>query len=438
MLATFTTTRKELNATLSRLSATVPARSPKEILQNVKLAINGAVEFSGTDMEGQATEIVRAVDCQHVADKVLALANLMELKRAIGTGGGSVTLHVTPKGCLKIDGLQLAEQPATDEFPYVNHCDSELSTGAAYVRAERLRELLTRTVFCCDVESSRYALGGVKLELQQLGDDNAAGTFLRAIGTDGRRLSIDHIGDEPAELDGGIIPQRAAVVVSRMASVADTVLVESITLPIDEPVATGGAGDSSEVESDAQEESDAQASAWRWPNLATYFRFEFLDASGLTVGRYSTRCVDGRFPDWRQVIPAELAPVATVDASELLAVAKRAMLTTDDDESRFTRCVTMGARPGALLIVNRNKCTGQKFGKRAENHSTGCYRHFQACVNCSFIVDVAKHAGESRVVVSTSNPECASTAPVVFTMDTWRHIVMPLARDRRAKRNASA
>ena len=44
-----------------------------------------------------------------------------------------------------------------------------------------LRELIRRTVFATDNESSRYALGGVKLEF---GDDN-----ITAVGTDGRRLA---------------------------------------------------------------------------------------------------------------------------------------------------------------------------------------------------------------------------------------------------------
>ena len=49
------------------------------------------------------------------------------------------------------------------------------------ISARLLRELIRRTVFATDNESSRYALGGVKLEF---GDDSVT-----AIGTDGRRLA---------------------------------------------------------------------------------------------------------------------------------------------------------------------------------------------------------------------------------------------------------
>ena len=43
------------------------------------------------------------------------------------------------------------------------------------------REMVKRTVFATDPESSRYALGGVLLEMED--------TSVTAVGTDGRRLA---------------------------------------------------------------------------------------------------------------------------------------------------------------------------------------------------------------------------------------------------------
>jgi DNA polymerase-3 subunit beta len=49
------------------------------------------------------------------------------------------------------------------------------------VPARLFRELIRRTIFATDTESSRYALGGVLLEM----DENK----ITAVGTDGRRLA---------------------------------------------------------------------------------------------------------------------------------------------------------------------------------------------------------------------------------------------------------
>ena len=65
-----------------------------------------------------------------------------------------------------------------DEFPNVASFEEE-----AYheVSARLFRELIRRTLFATDVESSRYALGGVLLEF--------ATDRITAVATDGRRLA---------------------------------------------------------------------------------------------------------------------------------------------------------------------------------------------------------------------------------------------------------
>ena len=65
-----------------------------------------------------------------------------------------------------------------DEFPEVANFDDQ---DYFEINANVLQELIKRTLFATDSESSRYALGGVLLEM----DDKT----ITAVGTDGRRLA---------------------------------------------------------------------------------------------------------------------------------------------------------------------------------------------------------------------------------------------------------
>ena len=85
---------------------------------------------------------------------------------------------------------------------------SPSSAKRAYyeVSARLFRELIRRTIFATDNESSRYALGGVKLEWK----DN----MLTAVGTDGRRLAkmegpAQAVGQPAPFGDVTVVPTRA-------------------------------------------------------------------------------------------------------------------------------------------------------------------------------------------------------------------------------------
>ena len=98
-----------------------------------------------------------------------------------------------------------------DEFPAVAAFDAE---KCHRLPARLLRELLRRTVFATDTESSRYALGGVLLELSSDG--------IIGVGTDGRRLARQ---EGPAEsvaghetADNTVIPTRAGTCPVRNAA----------------------------------------------------------------------------------------------------------------------------------------------------------------------------------------------------------------------------
>ena len=106
-----------------------------------------------------------------------------------------------------------AENP--QEFPAV----AEFNESAYHeLSARLLRELIRRTIFATDNESSRYALGGVLLEM---GTEKITG-----VGTDGRRLAKMEV---PARAVGGhqsgdsmtIVPTKAMQLIERALTDGD-------------------------------------------------------------------------------------------------------------------------------------------------------------------------------------------------------------------------
>ena len=86
------------------------------------------------------------------------------------------------------------------------------------VPARLLRELIHRTVFATDPESTRYALGGVLLEMGE--------QTIVAVGTDGRRLAkmegpAISVGDHENSDSTSIVPTKAMQLIERAISPDD-------------------------------------------------------------------------------------------------------------------------------------------------------------------------------------------------------------------------
>ena len=142
-----------------------------------------------------------------------------------------------------------------DEFPSVEEFDDK-----AYleVPALILKELIRRTLFATDTESSRYALGGVLLELDK--------ETITAVGTDGRRL---------AKMEGGV------KTVGSYKGTDSMTIVPSKSMQLIDRAIVGDA--------------EASVQVVARPNDI------LLKSANATI--YS-RLVDGRFPKWRDVIPS--------------------------------------------------------------------------------------------------------------------------------------
>ena len=361
--------REQLLHAFQTVAAVAPVRSPKPILQNVKLdATDKLVELTATDLEIGIRHIVAGVDLQSPGSVVLPSARFGSILRE----SSDQTLHLESDGtATKVVGERSrfrlsAEDPR--EFPVVAEFDAP---KACELPGRLLRELVRRTAFATDNESSRYALGGVKLEL--------ADGEITAVGTDGRRLA-KMVGPVAGDLGADqtiIVPTRAMH------------LIERAVMPSDDAVRVAVRGN------------------------------EFLVASETVT--ISARLLEGRFPDWRKVFPESGGLKLDLAVGATLTAVRQAAIVTSEE----SRGIDFTFENGLLVLSGLAAEVGQSRVELPIGYEGD---GLTITLDPRFMVDFLKVLDPEKTF--SLEVRDAESAAVLSTDDGYGYVIMPLARDR--------
>ena len=172
--------RPSLATAFQVVNGVIPSRTPKEILKNVKLQVaDSKATLIGTDQEVGIRYEIPGVEIEAEGEVLLPANRVISILRELTDDGVELSLEddaILVRGGHSEFRLGI-QDPA--EFPPVAAFDAERYHT---IPGNVLREAIRRTIFATDVESTRYALGGVLLELQ------ADSMTLAA--TDSRRLAV--------------------------------------------------------------------------------------------------------------------------------------------------------------------------------------------------------------------------------------------------------
>jgi DNA polymerase-3 subunit beta len=274
---------------------------------------------------------------------------------------------ITGKHCeFKLPG----ENP--DEFPQVAAFAEEKYHE---VPARLFKELVHRTIFATDTESSRYALGGVLLEFEP--------DKITAVGTDGRRLAKM---EGPAQSVGGhrsaegttIAPSRSMQLIERALADADA---------------------------EVQLAARTNDLLVRSPRATVY-----------------TRLVEGRFPKWQDVFPKRREAVQIEIAVGPMHAALRQAAVVSSEESRGID-FTFGE--GSLVLAG---LTAEVGSSRVEFPIPYEGAPIVVTLDHRFVADFLKVLESEKVF--TVEIENAESAALFTTDDGYGYVVMPLSRDR--------
>ncbi|RMF40720.1 MAG: DNA polymerase III subunit beta [Planctomycetota bacterium] len=364
--------RERLTSAFQVAASVVSTKSPKDILQNVKVETgDGELTLMAS---GAETGVRIQVPEVEVIEPGKALFHVERVGRVLRESSDEKLEFETKDNNLFVRGIYAEIRIPTanpDEYPtipgFTEESYHELPAGT-------FREMVRRTAFATDQESARFALGGVLFEMT---DDKVV-----AVGTDGRRLAVvegagTSVGGHKTEGNATIIPTKSLVLMERSIS-------------------------------------DEEAPV----HLAVHGNEVLFRTNNCTI---NARLVEGRFPNWRQVIPDRTDSVQIdVNVGPLLSSIRQAAVVADKE----TRGLDMIFGDGTLLMTASHAEQGES---RVELPIDYTGDKVAVKLDYRFIIDFLKVLEpETRVKLDI---ESSKSPAVLKTDDGYTYIVMPMALD---------
>ena len=369
--------RPALAAALQVVGGVVPSRTPKEILKNVKLQVaGGKATLLGTDAEIGVRYEIPGVEIESEGETLLPAARAMAIIRELVEDKVDISLDADAVWIkTEKSEFRLSAQDAS-EFPPVAEFDDERYYA---IPGKSLRDAIKRTAFATDAESSRYALGGVLLELGREKVTLAA--------TDTRRLAVFEI---PCRCHGGDQPDNPAPVIPTKAL---SLIERSI------PDASGDAGGGEAL-------------------LAVHANEALVKVGSSTI--YS-RLVEGRFPKYRDVMPAKAQTTVELLVGPFYSAIRQAQIVTEED----SRGVDFRFASGLLTLTSKSADVGQSVIQLPISYDGA---ELAILFDPRFIADFLRVLEPERQI--RLDLIDAESAAVFRTDDAYTYVVMPLSRDR--------
>ncbi len=247
-----TVSHKLLASAFGLAASVAPTRSAKEVLNHVKIIADAdQVWLIATDLESGLRIPVSGAEILTQGSALLSTARMGAILREWSED--YITIEVDGYSVLVTGVYSRFTLPTANPMEYPSINTPPEKEGYTTLPARGLAEAIKRTVFACDIDSTRFALGGVLMLMD--GADSSV------VGTDGRRLACTTMAGKTTGKvgDGGpIVPMKSANVLMRMLDGAESVK------------ATFGFSE-----------------CWFETDRGTFW----------------CRLLEGRFPAWKQVIP---------------------------------------------------------------------------------------------------------------------------------------
>ncbi|MBS0204079.1 MAG: DNA polymerase III subunit beta [Planctomycetes bacterium] len=364
--------RASLTSAFQTVAGVVPSRTTKDILKNVKLQVaGGKVTLIGTDSEIGMRCDVPDVVAESSGEALLPTARVLSVLRELTDD--VVKLEITSDAiwirCGYSEFRLSAEDPA-DFPPVATFGDEEYFS----LTAGTLRQLIRRTIFATDTESTRYALGGIQIEFTP-----ERATFAA---TDSRRLAVVSgdckvVGSAPLPASPPVVPSKAMTLIER-----------SLT--------------------------DGEAEV----HIAIHPNDIAVRCGGTTI---TSQLVQGRFPDWRKVVPTSFSAKIDMVVAPFYGAIRQAMIVTSEE----SRGVDFIFTTGTLKLSSQAADIGQS---KVEMPIAYDGEEVKITFDPRYVADFLKSLDSGSPfrfqLISHEDPA------VLTSEDNYTYVIMPLSRDR--------
>jgi DNA polymerase-3 subunit beta len=359
--------RENLLKPLQAVQGVVERRQTLPILANFLLTIkDGRLSITGTDMELELVASTELPDAE-AGEVTVPARKLVDICRSLPA---DAEIH------LEVDGERAQVRSGRSRFtlatlPAVDYPSSDSLTGELRVTVKegQLRRLLELTHFAMAHQDVRYYLNGLLLDIGE--------GLLRAVATDGHRLAIAEIPVETGDTARQVIVPRKG---------------------ISELLRLLGNGDA-EVTIDV----GSNAIQITLPEV-----------------RLTSKLIDGKFPDYRRVVPKveDSDKTVVVDRERVRQALTRAAILSNDKY----RAVRLCLEPNVLRVVANNP-----EQEEAEDEVEVVYEGegLEIGFNVSYLIDAltALPGEEAEIHLGDSSSSCLITPK---GEGDCQYVVMPM------------
>ncbi len=362
----FSIQREVLLKPLQQVVGVVERRQTLPVLANLLVRASGSeVSFTGTDLE---VEMIATTDAENVQDGEITIParKMFDIVRALPDGaqidiklsGERIALNA------RRSRFTLATLPA-NEFPTIEDIDL---VERVTLPEEVLRDLMDRTAFAMANQDVRYYLNGMLLDLQE--------HTLRCVATDGHRLALKETKLESS------VGARRQIIIPRKGVNELVGLLES------------GEG-TVELE---------------------FGRNHLRVRRGGVV--FTSKLIDGRFPDYEAVIPLGADKSATIERDVLRSALQRAAILSNEKY----RGVKLELSPNRINIVAHNP---EQEEAQEEVEAETVVNDLAVGFNVGYLLDAlgALRGDKVRINLRDAQSSCLLQEE---GNDEARHVVMPL------------
>lgn len=361
-----TTSRSSLLKPVQAVIGVVERRQTMPILANVLLvARDGRLAVTATDLE---VELVAEADMDRVdapGEITVPGRKLLDIVKALPEGS-ELSLHLDGDRLVVRSGRSrfvLSTLSAAD-FPVVDDVESALRLE---LEQGELRELLERTQFAMAQQDVRYYLNGLLLE--------AGSKVLRAVATDGHRLALAElpVRDQKGRAHQVIVPRKGVQELQRLLGSEGTVQLQ-----------VG----------------------------SNHIRVTIDDI------RFTSKLIDGRFPDYERVIPKPKKNVLVADREVLKSALQRAAILSNEKY----RGVRLDVADGTLKIQANNP---DQEEARDEIEVEYAGEPMEIGFNVTYLLDALAAIENERVEIGLVDPNSSCLLRAPATEDAC-YVVMPM------------
>jgi DNA polymerase III subunit beta len=355
------------------VSGVVPTRSPKPILQNVKLIadVDDGSVLIGTDLEVGIRHRVLGIKVEKPGTVILPTTQIGSILR---TGTDPVLTIETDADRLIVQGMHSEFVLPLEDASLFPEVPDFAAPSYHIVGASDLKKLIRRTIFATDVESTRYALGGVLVELTV--------ESIAMVGTDGRRLArmsapAEAKNNPPPQGGSPVIPVKALKLIERNLADDDP--------PVHLTLQTG------------------TAVLMRSERAVIY-----------------SRLVEGRFPRYQDVFPANTDVKIPLEVGSLRMAVEQASIVTSEE----SRGVDFQFGSGMLRLTSQSADVGSSHVELPIAYEG---KTIEITFDPRYLIDALKTLDDTTSI--TAELIDSKNAAVFKTNDLYTYVVMPLTRE---------